>query len=829
MTPPTVDLGHIITNAFGEHTLSGVNGEAFSRLGSTAFYKQTFAEESWAADQLSLIVGTDCGLMPKFLLEQELADGARYLFIELPDVLERLKAENLLPKEIPGRLQYVTYDQWIETAKGNFQIIDFFYLNSVRQQRSIAAMDNLHPGYLELWTLMTNEMQQLRTQVVMETGNQIFMQRCLENIAENRHPANLLKGAFKGQTAILLAGGPSLPAAFPYIMENRDKLIVMAVSRIAKNLISTGITPDIIFSIDPHEIAFFASREMLDLPPETLFINMYHVQPRLLGQWRGRSLYMGSRLPWKSDLNPEQPIYPGITVSHQALGTAIDMGFEQILLSGVDLCFSREGLTHAKGELESKLGPFMDETLYQVETNCGWKAETRNDFFSAIPGLAMLAQLAQERGLKVINPAPDAVKIEHIEHRSWEEVTLTPLPQPFLQTLEQVLPLDDRASRLADYKVIAKEISAARNEVQKILKLADEALACNLRLFGRKGKKGPDYSAKVRMDEIEKILDEKHADFSKFVKRWGIGLFLKLTRTDKERDWTDEEVEETGRGYYEAYRECAKQVIKMLNETLRRIQSRVDEERPKHNFKPLIKQWLEDKQPGRLEVLLQHAGMRREDVHEKVRPQFAPLDAGFTEQQTTTDSVHTKTINSYSAPTLARNRLRSLFQAKNLEMLKRFLEAVQNSINEERDHYIALCEGMIAELEERFDEAKACYSRVSHKQLIEEARSRHVSLLLSAGDIENSLPLLEALAALNPSRFPHYAQMLGLTGRTDASVEAFEFYLKMAPKDLGTRFKYAEMLKNAQRTEASKAQFEEILKLDEAYQPALNGLQELAV
>ncbi|MEO5372611.1 MAG: hypothetical protein H7833_21285, partial [Magnetococcus sp. DMHC-1] len=203
---------------------------------------------------------------------------------------------------------------------------------------------------------------------------------------------------------------------------------------------------------------------------------------------------------------------------------------------------------------------------YMVETNGGWQAETRRDFYASIPSLGLLAEKGMELGCRIVNPSAASAKIPFVEHLPLEEITPVPLESPPHATLVACLPEENRENREKHYRLLLTELDRVRHIINQIKKLSIEALECNKRLFGRKGKPG-DYKYKLRMDAIEKTLDTELSEVSMMVRRWQLPEFLKLIRPDKEKEWSDEEIETVGRRYYEIYRDGAVGVMKWMDAT----------------------------------------------------------------------------------------------------------------------------------------------------------------------------------------------------------------------------------------------------------------------
>ncbi|MBF0308885.1 MAG: DUF115 domain-containing protein [Magnetococcales bacterium] len=821
-------IGTFRTNRFGEPYLPLVNKESFSANGSAALYQQHFGEAFKDKDYLYIITGTDSGLLPAYIRRKGLPDGSRFLFVELPEIIAALAAAGI-GQDLPANMALCTPLDW-EAKAAEFSIRDYFYLGNVAMLRSLAALDANLVEYAGLHANIANSLHQHRMNNLVETGTQIFMLRGLENLAENRLPATLLEEAFPGKTAVLLAAGPSLSEILPWVKAHRQEIVLLAVSRLAAKLQAEGLTPDIFFSIDPHDVAFFASREMLRFGERSLLVSLYHCTPRLVGQWRGRHLYMGPRFLWATPLNVKNHQFPGITVSHQALGLALFMGFSQVILGGFDLCFTKEGFTHAKGSVESDMGPFMDQTEYKVETNGGWLAETRSDFFSAIPSLAELARMGQERGVAVINPAEGAARISGVEHRPLGEIRLDPLDSPAWERLQTLLPPDSAESRQAHAKAMIEELARVREEVSAIRKLAVEGLECNARFFGRKGRaKGQiDYRYKLRMDEVEKEIDTRFHGSAVLVKRWGIREFLKLVRPDKNREWSDADIEEMGARYYRTYQESATAMLKLLDTTRQRLQMRLEEESPNPNLKMLLQQWQNDNQPGRARLFLQnHPAAAQLPQNAKLLPRFEEAGQRFEEQITQQEHLFKQLIRNKVHPYLVRLKGAELFRQKDADRLRHILAGLENSQLAEKEELLALFRGFVAELSEDFDAALDEYDRVKRPYLREESLGRSSAIHLKRQRLDLALPVLAELAQLSPINRPHYASLLRLTGRLQESIAQYREYLSINPADPVARLRLGQALLDAGVPQEAASVVRPILDEDPGHVAALRFLESL--
>ena len=821
-------FGPILENKFGEKYFSSIVGEAFTLVGSDSFYQRHFGDSLLTDDRMYIILGTDGGLLLHWLLSKTPAEDSRYLFIEVPACLDRLEREGMLPAELPDNIYLHTYEQWFEKAN-ELALRDYFFVSKLSKIQSIAVVDGYHDAYVELSNRFEEDLGKFQIQITQEIGSRIFTSKGLENLAENRIPISIIDGLFAGKTAILMAGGPSLDESFSWIKKHRQDLVVLAVARIAAQLKREGIVPDMLFAIDPHGIIFHQSKEMLDFYEQTILVNMYHLNPQLVGQWRGVSLYMGTRFPWESKNNPPHKIFPGITVSHQALGAALGMGFGKIILTGFDLCFSKEGFTHASGSAETFAGPYAKRSELWVETNGGWMAETSADFYSSFPALSHLAGQgvsAEERKCQVVNPSKASAKIENVEHLHWDSLEVEPLELSAWQQMKDRIANTELPSRLDHYKMVVEELNLIRGDLLKIKKLSEEAITCNDKLFGRKGRP-PDFKYKKRMDAIEESLDNDFGEVSRLVKKWSVGDLLKLSRPNKDKEWSDEEIEKTGRRYYEIYSDSNKDFLKSLDEVRLRMQMRIEEEKPNPNIKKLLNQWKRDNQPGRLYRYLDISGKSIDDFPDKMAAMLRGVANEFKELMTATDTdykAHCENI--LASPMAILGKAKNFYRLEELEKLQNFLDGIKTSNLKERDSFVALMEGYLAHKAGKYDEALGYYSQIDSALLDSERLKQSLSAHLSKNDLAAALEVAKELSEQSLVLAPYYADLLRMTGAREAAINVYKKYLKVVIGDFVTEQKLGKLYGDMGDIKAAQDVFNAILKKDPQNRAALLYLEQ---
>ena len=818
------EFGPLLTNDFGERYLRGINRSTFDTVGSEILFRRQL-KDLLREDHFHIVIGTDSGLLLRYLRRTGLPRGARYLFIEHPEVIALIE-EEITSQLLDDRIACTTSDRYQEQALAA-AISSYIFLGQVLLHQSIAAQDDFLGIYQDIVFTLRKELKQFVWEVNHSLGSEVFIRRQFENLGENRRPAKPLLGLFQGKTAVLLAGGPSLDEIFPWLQENRERVVVLAVSRVCRRLQEVGVVPDFIFSIDPHPVSFDVSKEALHFWRDAVLVHMYHVTPLLLGQWCGRSFFLGPRTIWKSELNAGTVGAPGPTVTNTAIKAAIEMGFSQLILAGVDLCFSREGFTHASGSNERQAGPQLGRTGMQVETNGGWPAETDHDLFSAIHQLVQQAREAARRGCRIVNPAPGAVRIEGIRFCPAAELEIEPLAEPPGTILDHAVPEETAESRIAYYREVLDELADIGRRLRQIEKLALEGLKANAGLFGRDGKKA-DFRCKGKMDRIEKKL-KKDAELSLLVKRIGIRHFLGLTRVDSEREWSDEEIERTGRHYYGAYRVSSASLLKMVEAAEQRLQVRLEEEKSSPDFSRLASQWRQDGQPGRVGLWSHRHPQADTGLAPEVRVEMAALQAEFQKVLERRETAHLQRSKAYAGLGGVLAKARNFFQRRNKEGLHALQKGLQAHPNPQAEHYRELVAGYLAELDGNSSEALAAYRKIveaSFAPLMEDVLRRVASVSLAKGDAADALLALNCLAAVSPGYLLQYADLLRLTGDHRRALDTYADYLDKVPQDLSAMMKLGLFYRELGIREGVELMFNQIITLDPTNQAAERLLQE---
>lgn len=814
-------LGQVLTNQFGEKYLYSVNGAAFNATGSQVVFEQRFGESLFKEETLYIILGSDSGLLLDYVRSKSLPRGTRYLFIELPEILALLALESGGETDV----RCCDLSEWNAIAN-ELDIALYQYLDRISIVKSFAATDARVPAYRSLYNQFENELLTWQDVVYQELGSRPFIMTQLMNVADNEVPAIVLRGALAGKTGVLLAGGPSLDDYVPWVKAYRESLVVISVSRVTRRLLDVGILPDIVVSVDPFQVSFDVSKEMLDLPKSVLLVNSYHIVPSLLAQWRGPSVYLGNRLPWVSELNSENIPGAGPTVSNSAVVVAAHLGLKQLVLIGMDLCFSRVGHTHATCSSEHTAGPRLDDTGVWVKTNGGWDAPTIPGLFTAIKSLESQAQAARGVGLRLINPSPASAVAEHVDHVGLEEVSLEPILEPVSMVLARIVQPMNSDGRLGYLRALDAELKSVRQKLAAMDALCEEALGCNAKIHD--GQSG--YKHKQRIEKIERKLDRTYKKYANLIKRFGMPRFIKLSRPLAMEEWTDDELRQYGDGYYSAYRGALKEFIGYIDDAITRVKSRIAEIAQPPSIIDLSEQWTRDGQFGRAQVWRERFPDRYSKLVSEDQAVFVELERQRVEERQRAEARDASRSADERMDWLRAlpERINKLYDEKNQEVLAQTLVQLETY---ESDYAKKLCiyaAALLAALECRFEHALDKFQTlVDQETFVEPVLRRVLEITIANNDFDSALMVGHSLAVLSSAHLPHYAQMLKIMGRHDEAIDAYTTYLTEVPDDHGAMLKLGRLYLDVGAEEAASVAFGYVIDRDPQNTAAVTLLSSL--
>jgi len=816
-------------NSYGNKYLYSINRKTFATEKASNIYEKHFSDQLFEDESLYIVFGSDSGLLANFIIEQKKPNNTRYLIIELPHLIEKIK--QTLPQDYDNKnIIFTTPDKWKEAAE-ELEITIYIYKDNVHYIKSFAALDSYIVEYHDGNLAVVKELEIMFFFTRALVGVFPFMTKQLMNICENRYPSTLMDGLFKGKTCVILGGGPSLDNDIEWLKSNKNNLVIIAVSRIAKNLLKHNLIPHIIVAVDPYEISFDVSKDLLNMPKEVLFVHANCVYPSLLSQWHGKSVFIGKKYPWAEKGEVKFSEMGGPTVTNTALKAAVEMGFSNILLSGVDLCNSKTGVSHASGSNEAKIGPALGQAGVWVETYAGHKAETSIAFDNAVAALSKQAHEALEQNISIYNLSENAAKAKYIDYISTVALSFEDEEDNTLELINTALPEMSNDQIKQSNNIVLNNVSKMLKDIKAVKLLAEECLECNQKLFSVKGKEEENFKYKIRMDKIEKQFDKKYNKAANFIKNFGLDQFIKCAQTSNS-DWSDDKIEKTGQIYYQSYINSSNSLIQHLSDAIKRINSRIEENKTTPEFEILLEQWKKDKHFGRAIVYKNTSDDRLESIknNQKAYDECVSDYEGVLNKKDTMHLIRTKREASLAG---VKRKVTILFNQHNTEALEVMLTSLSmydpnNPQYEHAQQLLILTGAFLAILKKEHTKALLLFEQLPIENIEEDELQQIASLSIKLRDYVQAENALRMLASISVIYIPQYAKILHLLGKNQHSVDTYTHYLTQKPKDTQVWFALGKLYFDLNSFESAKLAFEQLLEIDNENLSAKDYLNKLS-
>ncbi|GIU48807.1 hypothetical protein TUM4438_31040 [Shewanella sairae] len=822
MTTPTSQIDnkfHI--NNFGEHYLPSVNRKSFECLDSKTVFKQTFKDQLFIEECLHIVIGSDSGLLIDFIINNEMPSGSKYLIIEPPAILDILPLE--LRNKLPEQIKLIDFAE-LQSLLSSDDYEMYLIKNQYMTHNSIASTS----GVIDLYNTYIHDTQKLLKMHNFKMSgifqNKVFLIQQLKNTPDNLYPASLLRNKFIGKTCVIIGGGPSLDEHIDWITNNYDQLFIITVSRVAAKLSKANIPAHIIVSIDFQDLNFEVNIDAMALAQESLLINSYHLNHRIISQWQGKSLYTGSRLPWiKDDANNIASAGP--TVTNSAVRIAIELGFKTILLSGVDFCYSSSGVTHSKGSVEAEAGINNSRIEEWVETYAGNQAETPVQLISA-------AQTLQTEALNhpqanIINLSINAAKLEGISYQAAETITIEPANIAPKQLLAMIP--DAAEERKKHYNSMQTELHSAETALKIIETLSKQAIKLNLQLqkIDVQSKKYRSTAKKIEL--IEREIESKYSDYSYLIKQYGYAEFSKFLTTKESAKWTVEEMQNMTHLYYNAFKLLSGEVSSYIAEANKIIETRQLELSDDPDLNKLAKLWSKHNQPGRVHIF----SKLREELGLNIAATSEPLTKAEDEyHRQLTEKSHPyfsmKKRNQSLHNTLA--KITDLYKSKNQSGLTQLVNSIKPMIKgdaeAQRLYFLAKC--YVCILDNDKYAALLALQQIDENNQTEVILKQLVALASEQQQIELTLSALAKIVNFSHEYLPLYAHALTIKGDNIAAINTYLDYLEISPEDIKVRLNLGAFLLKIGQNEGAITCFKQVLTLDINNLSALNYLKQVA-
>ncbi len=148
-----------------------------------------------------------------------------------------------------------------------------------------------------------------------------------------------LRGLAADYVGVVVGTGPSLNKSLDYLKAIQDKVIIFSCDTAMKILLSHGITPDFVASIERDGALASLFENMPELP-DTYFIGPALLVPEVFERYRGPKLRLTRNVGFERWFGDEgEDRFIGISPSHLSYWALAELGCKKIILVGQDCAY----------------------------------------------------------------------------------------------------------------------------------------------------------------------------------------------------------------------------------------------------------------------------------------------------------------------------------------------------------------------------------------------------------------------------------------------------------------------------------------------------------
>ena len=240
-----------------------------------------------------------------------------------------------------------------------------------------------------------------------------------------------LETKFTGQTALIIAAGPSLSENIEKIKANRDKYVIFAVNKVLRVLESNGIIPDFAVCLDASGINLtltgledFCTKMncITDLKSDSIIFTKGF--KRYFISFSGSDFVVKKLAQYNRFIKCYET---GGSATTLALVAAIKMGFSKIIFAGLDMAF-KDNVMYSTGETIEKISDKQIKVmkavknLVKVKSVTGEMVYTRDDYAAFIQHFETL--IRDLNYSEIYNTTSFGAAIEGMKNVSFDEIPL---------------------------------------------------------------------------------------------------------------------------------------------------------------------------------------------------------------------------------------------------------------------------------------------------------------------------------------------------------------------------------------------------------------------
>lgn len=818
-----IDIKKQEVNKFQETYLSEINGETFKNVPSEVLFDRYFSDLK--DNYLRIVVGTDSGLLVNYINTHTTNKNTVHIFIEHPEVIEYVNTHFTYDSD---KIKLLSFDDDIDSIiKKDFPV--FYVTGEIFLSKALSVIDGL-VDYEQKFKEVLENFNSFLAKRNFEITNNIFANTNIEDQVFLDNSLASLEKKITDIPALILGGGPTLDENIEWIKVNHSKFIVIAVGRITHRLAAEGIIPDAIATIDPTDLSFSNSKDMLAFSKQSLLVSSHHPNFKLAGQWQGKSIYIGKRLATPTAKNPPTIKPRGNTVSNFAAQFAMVIGCREIYLSGVDFCYLASGQSHEGKSLESQIGVGGDAGL-QVQNYAGESVGTRPNFELAKQSFDFMIRDFKKAfdDLEVSVLSDKSAFMEHVKCTDTDKIDLSTNDDNNKAVFHEAV----EASLITENKVLLESLIERKTEVQKLLKKLTKAQSYIQKKTAQLNSEWNDlnfindYLHKIVL-KVENILEPSLLDM---IKNYGYHkLILSIKKGTQKVQGSDSLLQLDRISFLNLIDETIEGLQKEFKKSEKHLNIRISETKQSSDPAVLMEYWLENKLPGRI------------FIWENLFPEL------YEKLKTKHPEIVKKALNNYQEQFQSAQNVKKQLQKKSKNV-----HYYLDNINEyRRDNKIELLEGLKDQLEKNRDDSIAyrelyalIAANISYLQSdtmaalrsIDEIEKKGViqfnalqlklSISMSIQSHQTTMETFLSLCEYSSSYMPKYAEFLRFVGNNLAAIEIYKMYLAIVPKDSESIIKVYHLIEEF----ISKEEAKEFLIVKQQEQPediALSKLVETA-
>lgn len=199
------------------------------------------------------------------------------------------------------------------------------------------------------------ELNHEHAMVQHDAESETIKQQINSNITyiEKDYDVEILFNSFEKKSIFIAAAGPTLDGHIEFLRLQRqvDNLYLVALDAAVKPLLSYGIVPDVVVSIDLKADQILKNADFNALK-QTKLVYFPRVSSLILNSWQGPRFCAYSYGGIYKEINKDYPrehLFTGGSVIHCAVDLAIKMGAKSVFLLGADFGFPG-GKVYAEGQ-----------------------------------------------------------------------------------------------------------------------------------------------------------------------------------------------------------------------------------------------------------------------------------------------------------------------------------------------------------------------------------------------------------------------------------------------------------------------------------------------